>query len=302
MTTHAIIGTGQVGNRLAADLVARGIRVRQISRRGVHVPLATGLAVDAGDREGLLAATGDAEVIYNCVNPAYHRWEQDWPPIAANLLVAARGKSLVTLGNLYGYGHPQAVLTEASPLTATTRKGRVRTRMWEQARSAHDRGDLRAVEVRASDYIGESGPQVMFGARVVDRVRSGKAVMLLGRCDMPHTWTYTPDVATLLAAVAVDDSAYGRAWHVPSNEPRSQAQVVADLAAALGRPVPRIRTAGAPVLRVAGLTNPAMRELREMLYEFQAPFVMDSSAATARFGLQATPWDTVIEQTVLACS
>ena len=47
-----------------------------------------------------------AAVIYNCVNPPYHRWPADWPPIAASVLGAAErsGAVLVTLSNLYGYG------------------------------------------------------------------------------------------------------------------------------------------------------------------------------------------------------
>lgn len=302
MTTHSIVGAGQVGTRLADLLVADGHEVRQISRRGQHVPGATGMAVDASDLASLTTATEGSEVIYNCVNPAYHRWPQDWPPIAENLLRAAHGKVLVTLSNLYGYGPVTGTITADLPLTATTRKGQVRAQMWERALQAHARGDLRAVEVRGSDYIGEAGQQVTFGSRVVDNLRVGKAVTLLGRTDMPHTWTYTGDVAATLAMVATDDRAYGHAWHVPSNEPRTQAQVVADLADVLEVPLPKIRTAGPAILRAMGVVNPTMRELVEMLYEFNEPFVMDSTPAQTVFGLKPTAWETVIEQNVRANS
>ena len=156
------------------------------------------------------------------------------------------------------------------------------------------------MEVRGSDYIGEAGQQVVFGSRVVDNLRAGKPLSLLGRTDMPHTWTYTGDVAATLAMVATDDRAYGHAWHVPSNDPRTQAQVVADLADVLEVPVPRIRTAGPVILRAMGVVNPAMGELVEMLYEFQHPFVMDSTPAQTMFGLKPTAWETVIEQNVRA--
>lgn len=36
-----------------------------------------------------------------------------------------------------------------------------------------------------------------------------------------------------------------------------------------------------------------MRELEETAYQFERPFVLDSSAITREFGLKATPWDEV---------
>lgn len=298
MTHYAIVGAGQVGRRLATSLVDSGATVDLISRSGGSVAGARGVTADASDRQSLFSATGEAEVIYNCVNPPYHRWPTDWPPIAGNLLAAARGKTLVTLSNLYGYGHVDSPMTESTPLNATGVKGSVRAQMWRDALAAHEAGDLQAVEVRASDYIGEGGDQVTFGARVIPRIAAGKSVQLLGRTDEPHTWTYTGDVAALLAVVGTDDRAYGRVWHVPSNAPRTQAQVIADLAKEMGVAIPRVRTIGALQLRLAGLFSPTIRELSEMLYEFDRPFVMDSSAAERTFGLQPTPWEAVIQQTV----
>lgn len=297
MKTHTIVGAGQVGTRLAELLVNQGQTVRQVSRAGRHVEGAEGRTVDASDLQALLGATADSDVVYNCVNPAYHRWPQDWPPIAANLLVAARGRILVTLSNLYGYGPVNVPMTEQLPMVAHTRKGAVRAAMWQQALAAHEAGELQAVEVRGSDYIGEAGAQVIFGERVVPRIKAGKPVTVLGRDDVPHTWTYTQDVAELLATVAQDERSFGHAWHVPSNDPRTQAQVVGDIAELLEVPVPKIRTAGKAMVRTIGLFNPAMRELAEMLYEFDQPFVMDSTAAQQTFGLKPTPWDVVIEQT-----
>ncbi|MFN8128299.1 MAG: NAD-dependent epimerase/dehydratase family protein [Candidatus Nanopelagicales bacterium] len=297
MTVHTIVGAGQVGTRLADLLLARGDEVRLVSRTGKG-PQA--VAADASDVSSLRSATAGSDVIYNCLNPRYHRWPRDWPPMAENLLTCAEaeGAVLVTLSNLYGYGPVAGVMTEQTPVGGHTVKGSVRARMWEQALAAHQQGRVRNVEVRASDYIGEGGGQVMFGDRVVPRIRAGKTVRVLGAADQPHTWTYTGDVATTLAAVARDAATWGRAWHVPSNEPRTQSQVVADLAEALGVVAPAVRPIPVAALRVAGVFSPEIRELREMLYEFDRPFVMDSSAAQNQLGLKPTPWDEVIEETL----
>ena len=297
MSTHTIVGAGQVGTRLAHLLLARGYTVRLLSRTG-NGP--QGLQADASDLASLRSAASGSNVIYNCLNPRYHRWPVDWPLMADNLLTCAEaeGAVLVTLSNLYGYGPVTGAMTEQTPMVAHTVKGGVRARMWQQALAAHDEGRIRTVEVRASDYIGEGGSQVMFGERVVPNVRAGKTVRVLGAADQPHTWTYTGDVATTLAAVATDESTWGRAWHVPSNAPRTQTEVVGDLAAVLGLPAPRVRPLPSALVRIAGLFNPEIREMREMLYEFDRPFVMDSSAAQTELGLKPTLWDEVIEETL----
>ena len=118
-------------------------------------------AVDAADAEALARAAAGADVLYNAVNPAYHRWPTDWPPVAAALLTAAErtGAVLVTMGNLYGYGRPSAPMTPETPLAATDVKGRVRNRMWADALAAHEAGRVRVTEARAADFVGPAGPR-----------------------------------------------------------------------------------------------------------------------------------------------
>ncbi len=104
----------------------------------------------------------------------------------------------------------------------------------------------------------------------------------------------------MLLVAGTDPRAWGRAWHVPSNEPRSQRQVVDDFARAAG--VGRVRVGEIPpvVLRGMGLAWPLMRELRETEYQFRDDFVMDSSAAKTAFGLKPTPWEEIVAVTVRA--
>jgi nucleoside-diphosphate-sugar epimerase len=170
--------------------------------------------------------------------------------------------------------------------------------MWSEALAAHEAGRIRATEVRASDYIGEAGSQTNFGARVIPAMRAGKSITLMGRTDQPHTWTFTGDAAQLLARVSSDERAWGRPWHVPSCAPRTQAEVITDLAEGLRVPVPRIRTAGPWMLRTAGLFNRDVRELVEMSYEFDRPFVMDSTQTERTFGMEPTPWSEIIAETL----
>jgi len=298
-----VIGAGVIGSRVAGMLAERGNRVSVVSRRGSGP---AGVAADAADAGAMARLAEGAAVIYNCVNPPYHRWPADWPPIAASVLAAAErsGAVLVTLSNLYGYGprvpggydeaHP---ITEATPLAATGRKGRVRARVWQDALAAHQAGRVRVAEVRAADFVGP-GAQSAMGERIVRQVRQGKRVSVLGRADRPHTWSFTDDVARMLVTAGTDPRAWGRAWHVPSNEPLSQRQVIDDFARAAG--VGQVRSGAIPsaVLRGMGLVWPLMRELRETEYQFRDDFVMDSSAAQTTFGLKPAPWEEIVAVTV----
>ena len=298
-----VIGAGVIGSRVAGMLAERGDRVSVVSRRGSGP---AGVAADAADAGAMARLAEGAAVVYNCVNPPYRRWPADWPPIAASVLAAAErsGAVLVTLSNLYGYGprvpggydeaHP---ITEATPLAATGRKGRVRARVWQDALAAHRAGRVRVSEVRAADFIGP-GAQSAMGERIVRPVRQEKNVSVLGRADRPHTWTFTDDVARMLVTAGTDPRAWGRAWHVPSNEPLSQRQVIDDFARAAGVGQVRVSEIPSVALRGMGLVWPLMRELRETEYQFRDDFVMDSSAAQATFGLKPAPWEEIVAVTV----
>lgn len=293
---HLVVGAGPVGTATARLLAEQGERVRVVTRSGSgpEHPAVERVRADAADAAALRGLAEGAVAVYNCVNPPYTSWDTDWPPIAASLLGAAEsaGAVLATVSNLYPYGPVDGPITPDLPLAATGTKGRVRAQMWQQALAAHQEGRVRATEVRASDYVG-AGAQSHLGERVVPRLLRGKGVRVIGSADQPHSWTFVPDVARTLVAVAADDRAWGQVWHVPSNPPRTQRQAVEDLCATAGVPTVSVGTMPSALLRAAGLVVPLLRELREVEYQFTRPFVLDSSATTATFGIEPTPWEQV---------
>lgn len=300
MSIHVIVGAGPVGSSLARQLAGSGHDVRVVTRSGSAPRGTTAVRADAADPLALGRAAAGAAVLYNCANPpTYRTWLRDWPPLAASVLSAAEatGAVLVTMSNLYGYGPVDGPITRDHPLAATSAKGRLRADMWAHAHAAHQAGAVRAAEVRASDYIGpgvtENGGLL---ARYGRAVLAGKPADVIGDPDAPHSWSYVDDVARTLAAVGATPAAWGQAWHAPTNPAAPVREVLAALAARTGSTA-RVRRLPRWQVRTLGLVMPVLRELDELMYQFDRPFVMDAAATEAALDLRATSWDAVLDAT-----
>jgi 2-polyprenyl-6-methoxyphenol hydroxylase-like FAD-dependent oxidoreductase len=94
---HLVVGAGPVGTAVANLLASRDTPVRLVSRRGLGPdhPLVERVQADAADTDRLCTLAAGSAVIYNCINPSYHRWPQDWPPMAEALLAAAESAGAV---------------------------------------------------------------------------------------------------------------------------------------------------------------------------------------------------------------
>ena len=289
---HLVVGAGPIGSAVVRKLAEAGKDVVVVTRSGSGPDLAnvSRVAADASDSARLSELARGAEVIYNCVNPQYHRWPTDWPPMARTLLDAAEssGAVLSTCSNLYGYGPVNGPMTEDTPLAATGTKARVRIQMWQEALERHDSGRIRATEARGSDYVGP-GAESLLGDMVVPRILAGKSVRVLGNPDVQHTFTFTEDMASTLVAIGADSRAWGRVWHVPSAMSMTQRQAVDALAETAGVPAPKVSSVPGFFLTAAGLFNPQIRELKETDYQRERIYIMDSSAAQTELGLTPTP-------------
>ena len=298
---HLVVGAGVVGSALAQLLAEDGKEVVLVTRSGVgpvHKKIKR-VASDVSDCEKLLEIAPSAVAIYNCANPPYHRWAQEWPPMASSFLTYAEktGAVLVTCSNLYGYGPVDVAMSESLPLIASGVNGKVRAKMWLDAKTLHNAGRIKATEVRGSDYIC-AGEQSRVGSRVIPKILAGKTVQVLGDIDVKHTWTYPLDVARLMKIVAENSNAWGKAWHVPSNEPKTQREVIAELAAEARVKTPKISSVPNVIWNVLAIFNPLMKALKETAYQMERSYILDESAARKTFGMQPTSWSQILKEVV----
>ncbi|MBZ0301919.1 MAG: NAD-dependent epimerase/dehydratase family protein [Anaerolineae bacterium] len=285
------------------ELVARHKRVRMINRSG-RANLPAGVELMAGDAADLAFARKAAEgasVVYNALNPAYYLWPELFPKLQAGVLegAAAAGARLVVMENLYMYGDPHGQpITEDLPYVPHTRKGRVRAAMSRALIEAHEQGRVKVAIGRASDFFGpRSSDQSPLGNLVIGRALTDKSAQVIGHIDMPHTYSYVPDIGKALVTLGEREEALGQAWHIPSPPTVTTRQIVEMIFRELGQP-PRIQIVPRPLLRLMGLFDRNVAEIWEMLYEFEQPFVLDHSKYVRAFGDHATPLSEALRTTI----
>jgi nucleoside-diphosphate-sugar epimerase len=258
-------------------------------------------AADVSDPSASRAAFEGAATVYHCANPPYTEWPRLLPALAHGILegAAAAGARLVYGDNLYAYGAVEGPIREDCPPAATGVKGRLRAEIARRWLEAHRAGRVRVAIARASDFVGpwaDAGSHL--GARVFRPLLAGKPAQFIGNPDLPHTFTYIRDVARAMVTLAGSERAFGEVWHVPSPATWTPRQWVALIAeeASLARP----RVQGMPGWTVRGLGRfvPILREIAEMLYSFERPYVVDHSKFERAFGTPPTPHREIVRETL----
>jgi nucleoside-diphosphate-sugar epimerase len=299
---HVIFGTGPVGMAIMEKLVANGKRVRMINRSGKGdfpdgVDLLSG---DAMNHDFTRQAVEGAIVVYNALNPPYDQWLRFFSPLQKSVLEAATsvGAKLIVMENLYMYGHTHGKpMTEATPYDAHTRKGKLRADMANELLEAHRAGKVRIAMGRASDFFGPRGLQSGMGERVIYPALEGKAAQILGNPDLAHTYTYLPDIGKALVILGEREETLGQAWHIPAEKTLTTREFIDMIYQEAGHP-PKISVAPKLIMKALGLFNPIIREVNEMAYEFDEPFISDHSKFTQAFGDHPTPLADAIRTTV----
>lgn len=158
--------------------------------------------------------------------------------------------------------------------------------------------NLIAAAGRASDYFGPGGTLTHIGDPFWRPALAGKTVRVLADPDAIHTYHYIPDVAAgLLTLGCADADAYGRPWMLPCAPAGTLRDLVARFSSRLGR---EIKLAEAPrwLLQSIGLFVPLVREVNEMKYQWDEPFVINDRQFRERFGRGATDPDAAAAATV----
>ncbi|UZX02650.1 NAD-dependent epimerase/dehydratase family protein [Arthrobacter sp. CDRTa11] len=290
MSKHVVLGgNGIIGRETIGALLAEGRTVCSVARSMPNLPTATPILADLRDAESAMVALRGADVAYLTVGVPYttRAWRRDWPTIMQNTIDAclAHGTHLVFFDNVYAYGQVEGPMTESTPIRPCTRKGRVRASLLRILEAASRERGLSCNIGRSADFYGPGASTSVFNNFVIDNIAKGKAPVWLFDAHQPHSMTFTPDIGRALAVLGTDERARGRIWHLPTAPALTGADYLG-----LSGARPPYRTMSSGTLRMGALFVPAARETLEMAYQYEAPYVFDSSAFTTTFGHTPTAY------------
>jgi nucleoside-diphosphate-sugar epimerase len=301
---HTLLGAGgSVGTPLMLELLARGRRVRLVSRRGVSHAGAETVRADLTRREETLEAVRGSTVAYLLAGLPYRAsaWEEQWPTVMSNAIEACRraDAALIFLDNVYMYGRVDGPMTEETPYNPCSRKGEVRARIARQLEEEMKIGAVRGAIARAADFYGpyadrNAVPHIL----ALDNLMAGKPAKWLVDASLPHSLAFTLDSARGMALLGERPEALGQIWHLPSAAPPIDGRTFVELAAKEIGVAPRLSVLRPWMVRLAGLFSPDVAETREMLYQNEGPYGFDSSKIARAFGLEPTPYPEGIRETV----
>ncbi len=319
-TVLVLGGRGRFGLAAVQAFARGGWRVLAQVRPGAQAPRVAGVqwlaqAVDTPQATAALVAqvqqAGGAEVVVHALNPGrYTRqaWARENGPLLQSGMDVAQalGATLMLPGNVYNFGQAMpAVLREGAPAHPTTAMGRIRTEMEARLETATQRGELRAVIVRAGNFYGQ-GRGTWLDLAMLTGLRRGK-LMFPGPMDVATPWAYLPDLAQTFVAVARVREAMApfESLHFSGHTLSGHDWVDAlrPLAREQGwlREGADLRVGGMPwpLFRLLGPLLPAWGALADLRYLWNRPHRLDNRRLRERIGAEPhTPWPLALSRTL----
>lgn len=300
-TLHVVVGaTGGTGSALVQALARQGARVRAVSRgvSGALPASVESVQADALNIASIREACQGAQVVYNCVNPPFAQWHTLFPQVMDNLIAAAghTGATLVFADDTWMYGPATAPLTEEHPQRPAGPLGALRGQLAATLLDAHRRGAVQAVIGRASELYGPA-VESLLAANLFQAALASKRVFWPGALDSPLNPTFIDDFADGLITLGTRAEALGQVWHIPSNSAITGRAFTQLLAEETGTRF-RVSALSRKYVALLALIWPVARQGAELIYQFDTPYVVDSSKYQRTFGSTATPYREGIRRTV----
>lgn len=132
---------------------------------------------------------------------------------------------------------------------------------------------------------------------VLNNYSKGKKAMWFVSTDLKHSFTYTRDAAKATALLGNTPDAYGQIWHLPTDNRKITGKDMITWIASEFRVEPKFTLVDKWMLYLLGVFVPVMREMPEMMYQYDRDYFFDSSKFTRRFGISATPYEEGVRAT-----
>jgi len=296
---------GVIGDELAKLLAARNQPFRVVARHPRMVPgAAETVAADLADLDQTVRAVAGSSVVHLVVGLKYDLkvWRELWPRIMSNTIEACKraGAKLIFFDNAYMYGRVNGPMTEQTAFNPCSRKGEVRAKIASELIAAWQSGSLTGMIARSVGFYGPDPRNSVANILVFEPLAKKQTASWMVNDSVPHSLTHTPDAARSLVLLAESETAWNQTWHVPTTaNPPTGKELVALAAKELGVPA-KHRVLSRPMIWMAGWFNFQVREPYEMLYQYDSPYLFDSSKFAREFGFAGTPYADGVRATAAA--
>jgi nucleoside-diphosphate-sugar epimerase len=304
---QTILGAnGTIGSVLAKELTAYTDKIRLVSRNPKKVnPADELMAADLSDPSQVEKAVAGSEVVYLLVGFDYSVkvWRHKWPRLMRAVIDACvkhRAK-LVFFDNVYLYDKRSIEhMTEDSFHNPPSKKGEVRKEIADLMMDAIKEKRLTGLIVRSADFYGTGNEKSFLIELVYKNFKKGRKASWFMDADKKHSFTYTPDAAKATAMLGNTPDAYNQVWHLPTDKnTRTGRQLVAMFAKEM-KVEDKVSVLPMWLLKVLGIFMPFMREMLEMMYQYDRDYFFDSSKFDQRFKFAATSYEDGIKAIVNA--
>ena len=295
---QTILGSGgAIGVELAKALTTYTNNIRLVSRNPQKANDADQLfKADLIKPNEVLKAVEGSEIVYLTVGFSYNLkiWQNTWPTVMKNVISACKhhNAKLVFFDNIYMYDQDHLnPITEEAPINPPSKKGKVRAQIAEMLHEEIKAGNLKALIARCADFYGPNIKNTsMLTETVFNNLSKGKKANWLGSVKFKHSFTYTPDAGKATALLGNTDDAYGEVWHLPTApNPFTGEEWINNIAKEMGAE-PKFQAAPKLLVKVIGLFVSIMKEMVEMIYQYDRDYVFDSSKFDERFEFTPTPY------------
>ena len=302
---QTILGAnGTIASVLAKELTAYTKAIRLVSRNPRKVNESDTLfAADLTDPAMVDKAVAGSQVVYLLVGLEYKLsvWQQQWPKLMRATIDACirHNAKLVFFDNVYLYdADAVSHLTEESPINPPSKKGKVRRDVAAMLMEAVHTGKLQALIARAADFYGPNNERSFLNEAVYKNIKKGKKPVWFANANTKHSFTYTPDAAKATAILGNTPNAYNQVWHLPTDPQQITGKQMIDLFATEMNVPSRVTVLPIWLIRLIGLFSPFMREMPEMMYQYDRDYFFDSSKFNTHFNFTPTLYSQGVKKTV----
>ncbi len=305
---QTILGSGgTIGLEMARILPDYTNNVRLVSRNPKRaIPSNELFPADLLKQGEVIKAVEDSDVVYLLVGLPYKIkvWREQWPVVMRNTIEACKthGSKLVFFDNIYMYDRDHlSRMDENTPIRPTSKKGVVRAEVVKMLTNAFEEGEVEALIARSADFYGP-GKQAnsVLAQMVFKRLAAGKSAQWIHSIDQKHSFTYTPDASRGTAILGNTDDAYGEVWHLPTaSDPMTGKQWIEAIAREFGVE-PKVQIVTNFLMTMMGLFVPALKEVKEMNYQYDRDYEFLSDKFNKRFNFEPTRYSEGIKAVVEA--